>query len=66
MNLKQIREKAGMTVSQLAEKLSVNETTVYRWESGDTTPRLDQFFALRDIFGSDIEALKTQSKREAS
>jgi transcriptional regulator with XRE-family HTH domain len=54
----ELRQKLGLSVTELAEKLNVAESTVYRWESGDTSPRLDQFFKLQEIFGADIEALK--------
>jgi DNA (cytosine-5)-methyltransferase 1 len=35
----QLRQQAGLTVSQVAEITGYAERTVYRWEGGQTTPR---------------------------
>lgn len=34
MNYKQIRQDAGMTISQMAEWLGINQRTVRRYEDG--------------------------------
>lgn len=39
--LKQAREEAGLSRSQLARIASVNETTILRIEAGDVDPRLN-------------------------
>jgi DNA-binding XRE family transcriptional regulator len=57
MNFKELRMQANLSVAELASKLEVNETTVYRWEAGDTKPRLDQFFKLQEV-------LETESKSQ--
>ncbi len=35
----QLRQQAGLTVSQVAEMTGYTERTVYRWEGGQTTPK---------------------------
>ena len=37
--LKYLREKAGMTQIELADKLGVDRSSVAKWECGDTNPR---------------------------
>jgi len=44
------RGVAGLTRKQLADKLSVNEATIKRWETGETIPpRRGQVVFLEDI-----------------
>jgi DNA (cytosine-5)-methyltransferase 1 len=35
----QLRQKAGLTVQEAAQRVGFNERTVYRWERGETAPR---------------------------
>ena len=37
-----LREKAGLTVQEVAEQLGVTLKTAYNWESGYTFPKPDQ------------------------
>ena len=39
--LRSMRKSIGLTQKQMAEKLGVFYTTVYRWESGRITPNGD-------------------------
>jgi len=43
VRLKQLREKAGLTVEQLAERSGIPATTLYKWESSTRTPAIDRF-----------------------
>ncbi len=38
MNVKKLRKKLGLTIEELAVKVGVTATTVYRWENGKITP----------------------------
>ena len=49
--LRQLRERAGLTVEQLAEMLGVSYRTVYHWESGRSDVKLDYLPTLAEIFG---------------
>ena len=61
-NLKYIREKRGLSKSQLAEKLNVNQSTITRWESGEMGATVTNAFdisrilnvPLPDILGKDL------------
>lgn len=43
LTLKAARVNAGLTQKQMADKLGVSETTVWKWETGASEPRLSQF-----------------------
>ncbi|MBU0727040.1 MAG: DNA (cytosine-5-)-methyltransferase [Alphaproteobacteria bacterium] len=53
----QLRQKAGLTVQETAQRVGFNERTVYRWERGETAPRkpvieLMQFLASERVSSS--------------
>lgn len=61
-NLKYIREKRGLSKSQLAEKLNVNQSTITRWENGEMGATVTNAFdisrilniSLPDLLGKDL------------
>lgn len=57
MNIKILRQKAGMTQAQLAKKMNVDQTTVSRWESGDTKPLRKLHKKLARVLGCAVEDL---------
>lgn len=48
VDLKELREQAGLETIDIAYRLRISETTVRNWEAGRTIPklRLDQFVEL--------------------
>ena len=38
MALKEMRERQGLTQTQIADRLEVDKSTVSKWENGDSTP----------------------------
>jgi transcriptional regulator with XRE-family HTH domain len=46
-----LREEIELTPEQLAEKMDVSTTTVYRWESGMYNPDLPTMKRLVEIYG---------------
>lgn len=57
MNIKVLREKIQITQSELAEKLSVSQTCVAKWETGEAMPRADKLPELARILGCSIDEL---------
>lgn len=57
IRLRQLREKAGLTVEELAERMEIVPRTVFRWESQETEPKLDQMFALAKVLKVSIRNL---------
>ena len=53
--LQKWREERGMSQSDLAEALSVDRRTVYRWESGERSPDIPTYMKILQVLGnSDI------------
>ena len=53
--LKAARELAGLTQTQVAERLQVTEMTVYRWESGKYEPSYGKLQLLSDLYRQPAE-----------
>ena len=49
--LKELRKEKGLSARDLAEKLSVRDSTIIRWESGKMMPTIDKLYALASFFG---------------
>ena len=56
-NLKNLRQAAGMTQSELAERLHVVRQTVSKWENGSSVPDADMLSLLAEIFAVPMEVL---------
>lgn len=59
----QLRKKSGFTQAELAEKLSISDKTVSRWENGLGYPEITQFPALSKIFGVTVDYLMTGERK---
>ena len=57
MKIGELRERSGMTKTQLADRLGVDLSTVCKWESGVNKPTADGLLKLADLFGCTIDAL---------
>ena len=49
-NIKNLRNKTGMTQKELAEKLYVTPQAVSRWENGEVEPSIDAISTMAQIF----------------
>ncbi len=54
---KELRKKSGMTQTQLAARLKVNQTAVSQWERALTSPSHEALLALSEIFGVSLDYL---------
>lgn len=57
MRLKELREEAGMTQKQLAEKIGNVQRNISNWESGKSQPDLDTVVKLAEIFSVTTDEL---------
>lgn len=63
-NLAQLRIKADYTQDAVAAALSIDRSTVAKWETGAALPRVSKIPALADLYGCTINdifnAIQTQ------
>lgn len=62
--LKAMRRRAGYTVAQLAERLSVTRATIYFWEQGRYLPNAGLLPELAEILGCTIDDLFAEPNEE--
>lgn len=63
--LLKLRSDAGMTQSELAQKLNISRPAIGSWESGRAKPRLDKLKQLADLFGTTVADLMGEDAAEA-
>ena len=67
MGLKELRKNAGFKQRDIACALSVNRTTVTKWENGDAFPRIGKALELAELLGcsvGDLYAPKAEKEVE--
>ena len=57
MPIRQLRERLGMSMYELAEKMGVSVATVSRWETGEAVPVTGRLGALSDVLHCTIDEL---------
>lgn len=56
-NLKYLRQFKGLTQGQLGDMISVDQTTIGRWEDGNREPTIGNVLNISKIFDVDISKL---------
>ena len=56
-NLKQLREKRGLSQKQLGQQMYVGQSTVARWENGTRLPDAAMMLHLASCLGTDVDTL---------
>ena len=66
MDMRQLREQAGLRTVDVASRIGVGESSVRNWEKGRTIPKLrvDQMGELLRLYGCTFEQLE-QAVKEA-
>ena len=54
-NLRELREEAGLTQSELAQMINVKASEISQYESGKRTPKWDRFVKILDIFDASAD-----------
>lgn len=62
-DLKKWREEQGMSAADLAERISCDATTIYRYESGKLKPSPDVMFEICEVLG-DVDRWTTWMRTE--
>ncbi len=65
MSFSAAREKAGMTQSEVAKALGVNQSAVSFWESGRNQPRGKQMVKLAKLYGVTVDELLREDEQNA-
>ena len=55
--LKEIRQNAGMTQEEVAEKIMVSRVTVSHWENGKSLPDIISLISLSDLYSISLDEL---------
>lgn len=66
MRFKVLREKANLTQAQVAEALSIGQSTVSMWESGENLPRADKLPQLARLLGCTVDDLLGDGERDSA
>lgn len=56
-NLSYLRKEKGMTQTELAKKIHVDQTTIGRWEDGNREPTVGNVANISDVFNVSIPDL---------
>ena len=62
--IKELRKKAGLTQSELADKLGLSDKAISKWEVGETNPDITMLPNLASLFGVTIDYLLTGKVEE--
>lgn len=62
--LKELRKERNLTQEQLAERVSVSNRTVSRWETGSNLPDLDVLIELADLYEVELREILDGGRKE--
>lgn len=64
--LKELRKQKGLTQEQIAEKFSVSNRTISRWENGNNMPDLDILIEISDYYEVDIREILNGERKSGN
>ena len=64
-NISELRQKAGMTQMELAERLNYSDKAVSKWERGESVPDVSVLYEISRLFGVTVDRLVTESGEDA-
>ena len=57
VRLRALREKAGMTVEEVADATGIPFKTYYNWEASRSLPSIDKLPDIAEVFGVEIRTI---------
>lgn len=57
IKIKELREKMGITQKDLAKKLGITATSLYRYEYGINEPNIALLIKMADVFGTSVDEI---------
>ena len=64
-NISELRQKAGMTQMELAERLNYSDKAVSKWERGESVPDVSVLYEISRLFGVTVDRLVTEQDESA-
>ena len=61
-NLKIMREKKGLRVKEISNKLKISRITLWQWENGKRTPSIENLAELAKLYDCTIDDLVGEKK----
>lgn len=55
--LKELREESGLSLNKVAAAVGASDTSVYKWESGISEPKVCYLVKLAELFGCSVDYL---------
>lgn len=65
MNIKKLREAAGISQMRLSEMINVPQSTIASWETGRALPRADKLPLIAKALGCTVDDLLKEPPDEA-
>lgn len=66
MGFREARIKAGMSVAQVMEKLSVSDAAVYQWETGITMPTAKRLLEIAKLYDVTVDELLSEQSQHTT
>lgn len=66
MGFREARVKAGLSVAQVMDKLSVSDAAVYQWETGVTMPTAKRLIEIAKLYGVTVDYLLAEDGSKES
>lgn len=57
VRLRQLREAAGYSQSDLGKRVGVSQAAIWHWETGDRDPSIEQLYKLAEALEVDVKEL---------
>ena len=57
LTLRGLRNKKGLTLGDVSDKLGISRQAISRWETGKSSPSVAHLVALSDIYGVSMDVL---------
>lgn len=64
MNLRKMRERCGITQTELARRLGIRQNTITQWESGRRSPRVSEIARLADAVECTLDELLREGEQK--
>ncbi len=61
-----MRIRAGLTQAEVANRITIERSTVAKWETGETLPRAERLLQLARLYDCTVDELLTEEEEDAT